>query len=215
MSQSDARVLHKSCKSFASNAGVWNRNCSFRIGIFVSIRNRIYAAIALLATACVPAAAATLEQLSLDQLAQNATSIVRATVAGSYANVVNSTVYTHYTLRVSDNWKGVPATEVMVPGGVAGNLRQVFPGVPELVPGTEYVLFLWRSSTGITHLLGLTQGLYQVERQSDGTDLATRAKIGEMMLDAAGRKVADRAIILNLNEMRSKVRLAAGSGLAR
>lgn len=159
-----------------------------------------------------PATAATLEQLSMEQMSQSATSIVRATVAGSYTSVSGSTVYTHYTLRTIDAWKGVPASEVMVPGGVAGSIRQVFPGVPELKTGAEYVLFLWKSSTGITHLVGLTQGLFQVERQSDGSALATRAKIGEMMLDSTGRKVADKAVTLVLTDMRSRVRLAAGSG---
>lgn len=165
---------------------------------------------ALVAVLCVCAApAATLEQLSMDQLSHSATSIVRATVAGSYTTVINSTVYTHYTLRVAEAWKGVPASEVLVPGGISGNFRQVFPGVPELAAGSEYVLFLWKSqTTGITHLVGLSQGLFQVEKQADGSALATRAKIGEMMLDASGKKVADRAVTMALPDMRNRVRFA-------
>jgi hypothetical protein len=163
----------------------------------------------------VPASAATLEQLTMEQMSQSATSIVRASIAGSYTSVSANTVYTHYTLRTIEAWKGVPASEVMVPGGVAGNVRQVFPGVPELKIGAEYVLFLWKSSTGITHLVGLTQGLFEVERQQDGSALATRAKIGEMMLDSTGHKVADKAVTLVLTDMRSRVRLAAGTGAVK
>ncbi|HXJ42403.1 MAG TPA: hypothetical protein VNH18_24190 [Bryobacteraceae bacterium] len=159
--------------------------------------------------------AATLEQLSMDQMSQNATSIVRATVAGSYTSILNSTVYTHYKLRVADTWKGVPAGEVMLPGGMAGGIRQSFPGVPQLTVGTEYVLFLWKSSTGITHLVGLTQGLFEVSRQTDGSSLATRAKIGEMMLDAAGHKVADKAVTMAVTDLKSHVRLAAGMGAVK
>lgn len=176
------------------------------------LRMRLVFLAAALALGALQVPGATLEQLSMDQMAQKATSIVRATVADSYTNVINSTVYTHYTLRTAETWKGVPAGEVMVPGGVSGGLRQTFPGVPVLTPGTEYLLFLWKSSTGITHLLGLTQGLFEVAKQADGSSLATRAKIGEMMLDASGNKVADRAITMVLTDMRSRVRLVAGTG---
>src|SRR4051812_40421688 len=96
--------------------------------------------LAVLAAGCVctaafsapDASAATLEQLTLDQMAQKATAVVRATVAGSYTGVTNATVYTHYTLRVSETWKGASAPEVMLPGGISGKFQQSFPGVPEL-----------------------------------------------------------------------------------
>ena len=74
--------------------------------------------------ACCSAAAATLQQLSLDQMAQSATAIVRARVTGSSASFTGSTIYTHYKLQISETWKGTPGTEVMLPGGVAGGLRQ-------------------------------------------------------------------------------------------
>src|SRR5580698_1807744 len=117
----------------------------------------------VLFSACCSAGAATLQQLSLDQITQSATAIVRARVTGSSASFTGSTIYTHYKLQVSEVWKGSGATEVVLPGGVAGGYRQSFPGVPVLNTGAEYVLFLWRSgSTGITHLVGLTQGLFNV-----------------------------------------------------
>lgn len=162
--------------------------------------------------ACVAASAVTLEQLSMDQLSQNATAIVRARVTGSYTSVISSTVYTHYKLQVSEVWKGSPATEVILPGGVANGARQSFPGIPGLIPGTDYVLFLWKSqTTGITHLLGLTQGLFNVSQMSDGSLIAWRAKIGEMMLDAAGHKVTDQAIVMKLADMKAHVRQPGAS----
>jgi hypothetical protein len=163
------------------------------------------------------ACAATLQQLSMDQLSRNATAIVRATVAGSYTSVANSTVYTHYKLQVAETWKGVASAEAMLPGGVSGGIRQSFSGVPELSTGSEYVLFLWKSpSTGIMHVLGLTQGLYNVSRDQDGTALAWRPKIGEMMLDSKGQKVADQAISLKLTDLKLHVRnVAAVTGLTR
>jgi hypothetical protein len=166
---------------------------------------------------CVAASAATLQQLSLDQMAQSATGIVRARVTGSYTSVVKSTIYTHYKLQVSEVWKGTQAAEVMLPGGVSEGSRQAFPGIPELNSGTEYLMFLWKSSsTGITHLLGLTQGLFNVGQQDDGTVTASRPKIGEMMLDAAGRKVADQGFSMKILDMKSRVRQpGTGAELAR
>src|SRR4051794_3886943 len=105
-----------------------------------------FLSVMLFVLAAGPAPAVTLQQLSMDEMTQSATAIVRARVTGSSASPTGSTIYTHYRLQILETWKGLPATEVMIPGGVANGLRQSFPGVPELETGTEYVLFLWRSS---------------------------------------------------------------------
>jgi len=156
--------------------------------------------------ACCSAAAATLQQLSLDQMTQSATAIVRARVTGSSASFTGSTIYTHYKLQISEIWKGAPAAEVMLPGGVANGYRQSFPGVPALQPGTEYVLFLWTSSTThITHVLGLSQGIFNVIRQVDGSMEIDRPAIGETMLDATGHPVRDQAVRMQLSDMKAQV----------
>ena len=150
------------------------------------------------------ARAATLRQLSMDQMSQDATSIIRARVLSSSASFTGSTIYTHYKLQVSETWKGTAPAEVMLPGGAADGYKQSFPGIPQFATGAEYVLFLWRSpSTGIIHLIGLSQGVFDVTEESDGTVVASRARIGEMMLDARGRKVTDRAIRMNLADMKA------------
>jgi hypothetical protein len=163
--------------------------------------------------ACCSAAAATLQQLSLDQMAQSATAIVRARVTGSSASLTGSNIYTHYKLQTSETWKGFPASEVMLPGGVAGGYRQSFPGVPALQTGTEYVLFLWTSSTGITHLVGLSQGIFNVIQQTGGTIQVSRPEIGETMLDASGRKVRDQAVQMQLADMKTRVSRTTAVGM--
>lgn len=160
---------------------------------------------------CGDAAAATLQQLSLDQMAQSATAIVRARVTGSSASFTGSTIYTHYKLRISETWKGAPAAEVMLPGGVANGYRQSFPGVPALQTGFEYVLFLWKSSkTGITHVVGLNQGILNVTAQADGSYHVGRPVIGETMLDAAGQQVKDQAIQMRLADLKTRVSTGVG-----
>jgi hypothetical protein len=159
--------------------------------------------------------AATLEQLSLDQMTQSATAIVRARVTGSSASFTGSTIYTHYKLQTSETWKGFPASEVMVPGGVAAGYRQSFPGVPALQTGTEYVLFLWTSSTGITHLVGLSQGIFNITQLTDGSIQAGRPEIGETMLDANGQKVHDQAIQMQLTDMKTRVNRTSSTGTGK
>ncbi len=160
----------------------------------------------LIVTLCGVASAATLQQLSLSQMTQSATAIVRARVTSSSASLTGKTIYTHYALQVSETWKGTAPTEVMLPGGVAGGYRQSFPGVPALQTGSEYILYIWTSpSTGITHIVGLSQGIFSVTQQPDGTFQVGRARIGETMLNAAGQPVRDQVIKMPLAQMKSQV----------
>jgi hypothetical protein len=157
--------------------------------------------------ACASTPAATLQQLSVDQMTQAATAIVRARVSGATASFAGSTIYTHYQLQVTESWKGFTPLEVAIPGGIANGFRQSFPGMPELRVGTEYLMFLWTSkSTGITHLVGLSQGLFNLTAQNDGSTLATRPLIGEMILDASGQKVVDHAVEMSVTNLKSQVR---------
>jgi hypothetical protein len=161
----------------------------------------------------IAAHAATLQQLSMDQMNQLATSVVRARVISSSADFSATTgrslIYTHYKLAVSEVWKGPAAIEVQLPGGDVKGVRQSFPGVPELRVGGEYVLFLWRSpSTGIMHTLGLTQGIFEIATGPDGSVVANRKQSGELMLDASGHRVSDQAISMKLADLKSRVRVS-------
>ena len=164
-----------------------------------------------LALGAVAAPAATLVQLSLNQMAQQSTAVVRASVVSSSASFTGSTIYTHYKLKVTETWKGTAPAEVVVPGGVANGYRQSFPGAPLLQPGTEYVLFLWTSKAGITHVMGLTQGLFNLAAPSGGALQATRVLAGETMLDAAGRQVQDHGLQMGLAELKAAVAQALGA----
>src|SRR4051812_15816936 len=57
------------------------------------LMSKFFALIAVL-WACCAAAAATLQQLSLEQITQSSTAIVRARVTGSSASFTGSTIYT-------------------------------------------------------------------------------------------------------------------------
>jgi hypothetical protein len=152
--------------------------------------------------------ATTLEQLSMADMIQKSTAIVRAKVTGSNAASRNGTIYTFYHLQVLENLKAsTPSSvDVAVPGGALGNVSQSVAGAPVLRPGAEYVLFLWTSKSGLTQIIGLSQGAFDAQTTADGKTVLTRPGISERMLDSQGRPVIDRGLSLDLNDLRGRVR---------
>lgn len=161
--------------------------------------------------------AATLSKLSLDDMTQRSTAIVRARVLGSSAAAHGNLIYTHYRLQVSEHWKGTQAVEldVVVPGGVAGGLRQSFAGTPQLTQGAEYLLFLWTSPGGLTHVMGLTQGLMNLQTDSTGQLMAVRGASTETMLDSTGQSVRDEPFSMRLTDLRARVGSTLAKGLQK
>ena len=152
------------------------------------------------------ASATTLVQLSLDDMIRMSTSIVRARVTGSYAERRGADIYTHYRLEILEQWKGSGQTDVAVPGGAIGPERQTVAGAPVLAAGQERVLFLWTSPSGLTQVIGLTQGLFSVRSEATGAALAERPAATETMLDSRGRLVRDQPVSLSLPDLRTRVR---------
>lgn len=177
------------------------------------MRKRGLALVSLLTWAALAAQGATLVQLSLDEMIDKSTAIVRGQVSGSYAALHGSIIYTHYRIRVAERWKG-PATaelDIVVPGGAAGGLRMTFPDSPKLTEGVEYVLFLWKGSNGLTNIIGWSQGIFDLKADRDGATLATRPASKDTLLDAAGRLVKDEPVLMRLQDLRDRI----SSGVAR
>ena len=167
---------------------------------------RLVAIFAFLAYAGIPTRATILQQLTLDEMAQKSTSIVRARVTGSNEVLRGGDVFTLYKFETLEVLKSGPATrEVAVPGGVAGGIRQVVAGAPTLRAGREYILFLWTSRSGLTQVMGMSQGLFRVERTPSGDRQASRVAAGEQMLDASGRAARDETLSMPLTELKNKI----------
>jgi hypothetical protein len=158
--------------------------------------------------------ATTLEKLTLDEMSRKSTSIVRARVKGSRTGSVGvgraADIYTYFQLDVLETWKssGQSATEVAIPGGAVDGIRQNVTGAPELKPGQEYVLFLWTSRSGLTQLIGLSQGLFHLSAGASNQVLAQRLPASELMLDRSGNPVEDRAVSMQVQDLRARVREA-------
>ena len=162
-----------------------------------------------------PLQSATLERLTLDDLIGKSTSIVRGTVTGSYAAFRGPVIYTHYSVQVSEQLKGSSQTtvDVVVPGGTANNLRQIFAGAPQVQAGDRFVFFLWTGSSGLTQIMGLTQGLFQISAGASDDPQVTRPASSELMLDPGnGRPVKDQTLVMSLSALRSLIANGLNTG---
>ena len=159
--------------------------------------------------------ATTLQQLTVEEMAQKSTAIVRAKLTGSNGIRYGTDVFTVYqfeTLETVKRSNGTQPTEVGVPGGIAGGIRQVVAGAPVLRAGQEYILFLWTGRSGLAQVIGMSQGLFGVECTTAGDSIATRGMAGERMLDGAGHLARDEAFSMPWPELRAKVIHALKAG---
>ena len=168
----------------------------------------------VLATLCM---GATLQRLSMDDMIVQSHAIVRAKVVDSYAAYSDGVIYTHYKLQVSERYKGAQSiTEVVVPGGIAKGIRQVFSGAPHFEAGGEYVFFLWTSKAGLTQTIGLTQGVFAVTQDGSGDPGVTRGSSRELMLEAGtGHPVKDQTLAMHLSELKLQIATTLASQAAK
>lgn len=163
----------------------------------------LLASVALLA----PAGATTLLKMSMNDLILQSTSIVRAKITGTRTAAVGNDIFTYYQLQVSDTLKkgAILPAEFAVPGGVHGNLRQIGIGSPVFSEGQEYVLFLWTSRSGMTQVIGLTQGMFNLTRDSSGASVLKRPAIADPMLDKSGKEVTSAPVTMKWTELRDLI----------
>ena len=168
----------------------------------------------LCVTSVAPLPAATLEKLSIEQMTQKATLIVRGRVSTCSGEAQGSMIYTRCQVQVIESWKGsAPAlVSFSVPGGTYQGLVQTFTGTPRINVSQEYVLFLWTGKSGRTQVIGLSQGVFDIVTGTSSsssvapTPHVLRAASGERMLDNSGRAVRDSAIDMSVTELRDRVK---------
>ena len=101
-----------------------------------------------LATLPTPGAATTLIHLGVNRLSAENELVARARIVEirSYWNADNTFILTDIRAHVSQVLKGAHAEDVMftLMGGTVGDVTTLIIGGPDLVPGSEYVLFLSR-----------------------------------------------------------------------
>ena len=170
----------------------------------------------LLAATLVPLPGSTLQQLQLDDMIRLSTVIVHGKAQQTVSAYRGSIIYTHYQVRVSETLKGPAASQldIVVPGGAANQFQQTFAGAPTLAPGQDYLLFLWTSKSGLTQIIGLSQGLFIVTSNTAGQLIVTRTASSEPMVNISGQSVTDSAMQMSFSDLRSRIQktLSAGGG---
>lgn len=163
---------------------------------------------------CAVAQSATLEKLSLEEMAQKSTLIVRGSITACTGEAKGSLIYTKCTVSVSERWKGSsgPQLEFYVPGGTARGLVQIFTGTPKFTAGQENVLFLWSGRSGLNQVIGLSQGVFDIYTDGKGGVAAKRSATAERIVDAAGQPVRDNGIEMNLSALRQRVSQVLNGG---
>jgi hypothetical protein len=159
----------------------------------------------LLTLAC--AQATTLQRLSLDDMIQQSTGIVRAKVTGSSSALRGQNIYTYYHLQILENAKGGASKvmDVAVPGGTVDGKREIAVGAPSLTTGSEYVVFLWTGRSGLTQIIGLSQGLFLAVPDAAGKIRLARPAATDLMLDKNGKAVEDQSLALEWSDLRARI----------
>ena len=167
-----------------------------------------------LCLAVMSASGATLEKLSLDDMIQKSTGIVRGKVQSCTGEARGPVIYTRCRIAISEKWKGSDgaSVDVRIPGGSVNGQTQTFSGSPALNANDEYVLFLWTGKSGITQLIGLSQGVLTVRFDSKGDPQAQRDQINEKMVDVSGNPVQDRGLQMSVKDLKDRITRVAGSG---
>jgi len=174
----------------------------------------------LTALAAAPAGATTLIRESLKGLTDQNQTIVYGRVLDihSYWNAGHSMILTDVRVRPNEVLKGDrKAQEITFTllGGTVGDITTLIIGGPELVPGSDYILFLNRERLqGEQEFLtvrGLVQGAFEVTDQGSGKRAYSEALSHGLLPDADGLSEppgGDQG--LALDDMLAQVRQLAG-----
>lgn len=171
------------------------------------VKKLVQAAVILGCLAAGEGWATTLERLSLDEMIQKSTAVVRGSVTSMTAHQRGSIIYQQAQIRVVERFKGSGGgvVDVLVPGGTLNGVRQTFSGTPQLSPGTEYVFFLWTGPRGTTQIIGLAQGVLNLKLDAKGNAQVQRAAITE------GVGTSIDAIAMSLDSLRVRIQQVTGA----
>jgi hypothetical protein len=132
---------------------------------------RIVIGLALLVLA-VPLRATVLVPTDLGQLSRDAHAIARGYVVAVDGRWTDDrrTIETIVTLSPESYLKGElgEAVQFRVPGGTLGRFRNIVVGAPQFRVGQHVIVFLGANGPAIPFVIGLGQGVYQVNRDDGG-----------------------------------------------
>jgi hypothetical protein len=66
-------------------------------------------------------------------------------------------------------------------------------------------LFLWTSRSGMTQVIGLSQGMFNLKQDASGDTVLNRPAIADQMLDKSGKPVTDTAVTMKWSDLRALI----------
>jgi hypothetical protein len=151
--------------------------------------------IALVVAGCaaVPLGGTTLVQLSLEQMSEASTAIVRARVVNQETlwNAPHTEIMTYTTLEVENVLKGQPGSTLVVEqlGGTIGHFAEHVSGTVHFRPDVSYVLFLEPAGdTGRYLVVGMAQGAYRIYRDATTHQERVVQPFGNVFYGARGER---------------------------
>lgn len=117
---------------------------------------------------------------------QTASRIVSAVTLGDLQVIKGAVTSSTYVLRIA--------------GGSVGEVRQVYPGLPQLALGGRYALFVRGNGQDLFPLVGVDQGVYEVN-----WDAPTRQYTARSLRYTAEHKAVNRAASLPLAELIDRI----------
>jgi hypothetical protein len=159
------------------------------------------------------AKATTARAVSLQDLVQRSSRIVRSTPLDSFARseTIGGTqhVVTYSRLRVEEAIHGdSPESEILVRtlGGTLGALGEIVHGEAELALNQPCVVFLRTSAEGVELVTAMAQGHYPLSADSRGTlRLRASRNLPQLLRGAAPVSAVEQLAGLGVNEARSLI----------
>lgn len=120
----------------------------------------------LLCFVALPAWSTLVPRLTLEQMADEAASVVHGKVLRTWSAWDNAHqfIWTHYEIGVADTMKGVPGATVTIsePGGEVNGLHMTISSAPVYQVGEEVVIFATATEIGLQRTSGWGQGKFSV-----------------------------------------------------
>jgi hypothetical protein len=148
----------------------------------------LLAALALLA---VVANATTLARMRFEELARQATAVVRVRCLIATSFWENGEIWTDTNFEVVEQTKGfLPGVvKVRTLGGSVGHLHSRIEDVPVFHPGEEAYLFLWGREGEPLRVLGWSQGTFRIARDArTGVETVTQDSAAVPLFDPRTRR---------------------------
>ena len=181
---------------------------------------RFVLALGLTVLAATPAVATTLIRQGLDKLTAENEAVVYGRVLDihSYWNAEHTMIMTDVRVRSSEVLKGDRAAREItftLLGGTVGDITTLVIGGPDLVPGSDYILFLNREqlhgSRSVLTVRDLVQGAFDFVDLGNGRRVYSQALEHVLLPDAEGLEGPPGGVDgMTLDDMLTQIRQFAG-----